>query len=924
MAIPILQTKLYIPPPPPKFVPRARLIERLNEGLYRKITLIAAQAGAGKTTLVSGWLDQLDQDMAWLSLDEADSDPARFWLYVIAALQTVRPDLGRAAQTALEAPIAPAYETLLTSLINEIAASSDRLIFVLDDYHLVGAAEIHQTLNFLLDHLPPPLHLVVLTREDPPLPLARLRVQQQMTEIRISDLRFTSHEAQQFLNQTMGLALHSNEIETLVRRTEGWVAGLQMAALSLQNLTGAARFIERFAGDDRYLVDYLMAEVLEHQPSDLRRFLLQTAILRRFSVSLCNAVTGQANSRAILTQLEDANLFLVSLDNRREWYRYHRLFCDLLRYQLQEEYEPAALRALHRCAASWHVAHDNIVEAVHHYLAAEEFVATADLIEPIGIDWIVKGQLRQMLDWLALFPADFLRTRPLLCVLRAWALNVTGQAAEVEQYLADAEQALSNAPSAQRREVRGLISTVRSYLARNRNEMVQSMQLLRRALADLSDDSLLVRSTVNLNLGFNYTIVGELALADQALAAAIAEGRRCQATYVTLIAMAVRANGYVAQGKLDAAKRLYQETIDWGLDQNGGQPFPPAGYAYAGLGQVLYEQNDRIAAEWDLLQAVRCGEQIGDWSMIRRGLLPLAWTKQTQGDSEEAHSLWQRALSVVQRAESDRLVAQLMVHRVRLWLAREHPAGSESSDGGASLAAAEDWAETYSQRRSDPRGYPETLAQMTLAWLDFVQGRTAQALSRLELLAQVAKAGGHGDNLIKILALLALAHADLGDQPAAFECMQRALDLAASQGYVRTFIDLGQPMHRLLQDMAALEIAPDYVVGLLHAFAVEKNVAARADDPVNRESAQPDAEAATASAMSMSSPSLLPLRVEPLNQRERQILGLMAARLSNQQIADELYLSINTVKWHARNLYAKLGVSSRVQAVDRARELHIL
>ncbi|MCB1471262.1 MAG: hypothetical protein KDK08_29760, partial [Rhizobiaceae bacterium] len=521
MPIPILQTKLYYPPPPPQFIVRAHLIDRLNTGLEGKFTLISAQAGAGKTTLVSAWLAQLDQPGAWLALDESDSEPGRFWLYVVAALQTIDCELGRAVQIALEAPGATVGETLLTSLINEITGRSEPIILVLDDYHFVTNRAIHEAVRFLIDHLPLQLHLVLLTREDPPLPLARWRVRQQMTELRVHDLRFDSAEAQQFLNQTMRLGLSADAIHTLTRRTEGWAAGLQMAALSLRNLANASAFIERFAGDDRYLVDYLIAEVLDRQPPAIQQFLLQTSILGRLSAPLCNAATGQSKSRSILAKLEQANLFLTPLDNRREWYRYHQLFRDLLRLQLAEEYERDEVNVLHRRAARWFAAQGSINEAIQHYLAAQEFVASAELIEKIGIHWIVRGQLRQVLAWLADFPDHVLHSRPLLCVCKAWALNVSGQATEVEALLTIAEEALPSAPAGQQREIRGLINTVRAYLARNHGEMAESMTWLRQAIADLPDSNLLVRCAVNLNLGFNYSIIGELTLADRALAAAI-------------------------------------------------------------------------------------------------------------------------------------------------------------------------------------------------------------------------------------------------------------------------------------------------------------------------------------------------------------------------------------------------------------------
>ncbi|MEZ4659194.1 MAG: LuxR C-terminal-related transcriptional regulator [Caldilineaceae bacterium] len=902
MSIPILQTKLYLPPPRPQLIARAHLIERLNAGLDRKLTLVAAQAGAGKTTLVSAWLAHLDRPAAWLALDEADSEPGRFGLYVIAALQTIDRALGRAAQSVLEASGAPAVDVLLTSLINDIATLTMPIILVLDDYHFINHALIHEALGFLVDHLPPQLHLVLLTREDPPLPLARWRVRQQLTELRAHDLRFNSAEAQLFLNETMGLGLQADAINTLIRRTEGWVAGLQLAALSLQNLTDTAGFIEHFAGDDRYLVDYLLAEVLERQPPVIQQFLLQTSILGRLSAPLCNAVTGRTDCLAILMKLEQANLFLVPLDNRREWYRYHQLFRDLLRLQLQEEYKTAEVNAYHQRAARWFTDQESIGEAVYHYLAAQDFVAAAQVIEKIGIHWIVRGHLRQVLAWLDHFPEDVLHSRPLLCVCKAWALNVSGQPTEVDQLLAIAQETLPTAPADQQREICGLINTVRAYLARNHGKMAESMVWLRRAVADLPESNLLVRCAVNLNLGFNYSIIGELTLADQALAAAIDESRQSEAIYIHLIALALRANVYVAQGKLQAAKRLCQETIDMGLAQNGGRPFPAAGYGYAWLGYVLYEQNDLVGAEKHLRQAIVCSELIGDWSMNRRGLLPLAWLKQMQGRPEEAQALWQQALTVVQKARDAYVEAQLRVHQARLSLAQV----AMTPDDQASLAAANRWAATYRQQQAEPRNYTQAPAQMTLAWLEVLQGQVQDALSRLAAMADGAAAKGQNENLIRIQTLQALAHHAAGDTESALDSLHHALTRGAPQGYLRTFVDYGPAMQQLLQHAAAANMAPIYVGQLLAAFSPN----AKITPPTPPQAPIPGPQ----------SPQL----VEPLNARETQILRLMAAGLMHQQIADELYLALNTVKWHARNLYGKLGVSRRGAAIQRARELNLL
>jgi len=901
MENPLLQTKFYVPPTHAGLVPRPRLIEGLNAGMAKKLTLVCAPAGFGKTTLVGDWTRQIDPggSAAWLSLDEADNNPHRFWTYAIAALQTVQPDLGQTALALLGAPQRTPIENLLTDLINHIASLSEPIILVLDDYHLIETPEIHQELSFLLDHAPPRLHLILVAREDPRLPLPQLRVQGQITELRANDLRFTTEEADQFLTRTMGLGLSLEEIAALERRTEGWVAGLQMAALSMQDLADTSGFIEAFAGDDRYIVDYLISEVIERQPAHIQEFMLKTGILNRLTAPLCDAVTGQEDGRNSLTHLERANLFVNSLDNRREWYCYHHLFRDLLRSKLREEVGEEGTRRLHGRAAAWHAQAGHTDEAIHHYLAAQDYDQAADLIASIAVNLIVRGQLRKVLGWLEALPDDFTRTWPLLCVCYAWVLNLSGQAAAVKRRLQDAERGLPAAQPAERRNVEGLISTVYAFLARNQGDIPSSIQYLRQAVTDLAPDNLMVRATVNLNLGFNYLLTGQLALAEGALQAARTDAEASGAVYVRLIAMAVQANTYVAQGKLDQAHRLFEAAIAAGLAENRGQPFPPAGYAYAGLGQLLYERNDLEAAESHLSQAVELGELMADWSMNRRGLLPLAWLKQMQGKDAEAQALWGRALKVVQQAQDKRVEAHLMTHQARLRLAQ-----AASPADQRALASAVEWARSYRGGQPDPRSYPQALPLMTLAWVELARGRPDQALEPLEPLAEAAASGGWIDNLIEILALQALAYAALGDQEAALGRLGQALALAAPEGYARTFIDYGPPMRQLIQQATARGLTADYVSRLLAAFSGEEPGETPSPPPPGTPTPQP--------------------LVEPLTERETAILRLMAANLSHREIAEELYLSANTVKWYSTHIYSKLGVHRRADAVARAQELNIV
>src|SRR5918998_2391608 len=439
MATPILATKLYIPPRRPNVVLRSRLLDRLNAGLHRKLTLVSAPAGFGKTTLASAWAATYVRPVAWLSLDEGDSDPARFLTYLVAALQTIAPAIGAGLLGVLQSPQPPPAESLLTALLNEIATIPDDVVLVLDDYHVVDARPVDDALTFLLEHLPPQLHLVITTREDPQLPLARFRVRGQMTELRAADLRFTAAEAAEFLNRVMGLDLAAADIAALDERTEGWIAGLQLAALSMQGHQDVPGFIRAFAGDNRYIVDYLVEEVLERQPAGVRSFLLQTAILDRLHGSLCDAITGQVDGKLRLEVLERGNFFVVPLDDQRHWYRYHHLFAEVLSAHLRTE-QPEQIASLHRRASVWYEQHGSAVDAIHHALTAEDFARAADLLE-LAVPAMSSGrQETTVLGWLKSLPDELIRCRPVLSAVYAHVLLDSGEVEGVDNRLWDAEQ----------------------------------------------------------------------------------------------------------------------------------------------------------------------------------------------------------------------------------------------------------------------------------------------------------------------------------------------------------------------------------------------------------------------------------------------------------------------------------------------------
>jgi LuxR family maltose regulon positive regulatory protein len=525
MATSLLTTKLYIPRIRRNLVPRPRLIEQLNDGLQRKLTLIAAPAGYGKTTLVGEWVQAMGSaapatGIAWLSLDEGDNDPTRFLSYSVAALRTIDPNIAKGALSALRSAQPPPAEAVLTSLINDIAANPTRIIPVLDDYYLIGSSPVDEALTFLVDHLPPQIHLVIATRDDPPLPLARLRTRGQMTELRAVDPRFTLSEAAQFLNQVMGLNLSTEDVAALEARTEGWIAGLQLATISMRGHKDATSFVKSFTGSHRFVLDYLIEEVLEQQPQDVQTFLLQTAVLDRLTGSLCDALTGQDDGQATLESLEQANLFIVPLDNERRWYRYHQLFADLLRRRLRQSTtsstgnEQRDVAELHIRASEWYESHGLEVQAFHHAAAANDVDRTTRLIEGGGMPLTFRGALTPVLIWLESLPTAVLDARPSLWVTYASAVLAAGQVTGVEEKLQAAEAALQGAePDEETRDISGRIAATRATLAWGRKEAETIIAQSRRALELLHPDNVPFRTSTIWKLGYAYRLQGDLAAA---------------------------------------------------------------------------------------------------------------------------------------------------------------------------------------------------------------------------------------------------------------------------------------------------------------------------------------------------------------------------------------------------------------------------
>ena len=882
MPTPMLATKLYIPPPRPNVVLRPRLIERLNEGLHRKLTLIAAPAGFGKTTLVSAWVAGCNRQVVWLSLDKGDSDPTRFLTYLVAALQTIAPTIGRGVLGALQAPQPPPTESILTALLNEITTIPDNFVLVLDDYHVLDAKPIDHALTFLLNHLPPQMHLVIATREDPPLPLARLRARDQLTELRVTDLRFTPSEAAEFLNQGMGLNLSAEDVTALEARTEGWIAGLQLAAISLQGQQDATSFITSFTGSHHFVLDYLVEEVLVQQPESLQTFLLRTSILDRLCGSLCEAIllNPSVSGQATLEYIEHANLFLVPLDNERRWYRYHQLFADLLRQRLQQRSvsstgdEAEDVTELHRRASVWYEDHGLEIEAFHHAANANDVARAERLIEGEGMPLQFRGAGAPVLNWLESLPRTVLDARPSLWVTYASALMMTGQHTAVEQKLLAAETALQGTkPDDRPTDLVGRIASMRATVAVIQHDVETIIAQSRRALEYLHPNNLRLRTATTWTLGYAYQLQGDRAAASQAYTEVIAIGKSFGDSIYTIAATINLGQLQEADNQLSLATRTYRRV----LQLAGDPPQPIACEAYLGLARIYYQWNDLDAAQQHGQQCLQLTRQMESLDTFASYEVLLARLKLAQGDVSGAATVLDEAEEFVRQHSFVFRMPEVAAAQVLILLHQDH------------LAAAAHLAQTYD--------LPISQARVHLA-----QGDTSAALAVLEPLRQQAGAKGWADEQLKVMVLQAVALHMHGEKDKAVQLLCDALTLAKPGGLIRLFVDEGPPMAHLLSKVAASGMLPDYTRNLLAVL---------------------EADAQKREKTSSLPPPAQPL-IEPLSPRELEVLRLMAQGLSNQEMCEQLFLALSTVKGHNRTIFGKLQVQRRTEAVARARELGLL
>jgi ATP/maltotriose-dependent transcriptional regulator MalT len=912
----LLRTKLRVPPPRPDPVPRPRLLGRLTAGLRGRLTLIAAPAGFGKTTLLGAWRATEPGravPLAWVSLDAGDNDLVRFWRYVIAALDELHPGLGAPALSLLHSPRQPPIETVLTTIINGLANLSERAVLILDDYHVIVDQPIHRSLTFLLEHLPLQLHLIITSRVDPPLPLARMRGRGELAELRSADLRFSAEEAAHFLSGAAGSDLPAGTIAAIGERTEGWVAGLQLAALALRghNAAEQSAFVAAFSGSNRYIVDYLVEEVLARQSPELQRFLLETAILDRLCGPLCDAVTGGTAGQETLEALERANLFIVPLDSEQRWYRYHHLFAEVLRQRLRQARSDQP-QDLHRRASAWFAGQEMIPEAVEHALAARAAEDAAALVERHGLALAVRGEVTTVRGWLEALPDQLVRERPRLCILHATILMYGGESTAAEARLIAAERLVPpSAGDETARVVLGWAATIRGDIARIVGDIARCTTLSHRALELLPETEGIARAAAELNAARTYFVSGDLTAANERQAeACVATARASGNLHATLTSLNNLARVRTMQGKLDLAVATFARAAE-AIPGEPGAYVNGAAYHF-GLGVIHYERNNLEAVEQHLEQGLALAEGglTVDAGVLAFGYATWARLLHARGDAGGARA----ALAEFATLATARGFAAPTRERIDAM-------GARLALSAGDIAAAQQWATANSLSLSDAPDFQREETHLTLVRLHLARAKDlagpreraldlGDALALLDRLLLAAEIGNRVGSAIEIHTLRALALDAGGETAPALAALGRALALGEPGGYRRVFLDEGPPLAALLRRLVDARPANQPASARDYAAQILAIIATGNSAPTPPRASQ--------------LPGPMPVLTAPLSEREIAVLRLMAVGHANPEIASQLFVATSTVKWYVNSIFSKLSVTSRTAAVARARALGLL
>jgi len=895
----LLTTKLTVPPSRIDLVSRPRLIARVQAGLQRKLLLVIAPAGYGKTTLLGSWIAQSNMPVAWVSLDESDNDSIRFWSYVVAALNALRPGSSAALLPLLSSPQASPMEFFLTMLINTFAAIPEHIALVFDDYHVIHSDTIHAALHFLIEHLPPRIHVVLASRSEPPLALARFYARGDAVALSQAELCFTADEAKIFLTQIMKLELSMQQVGQLRARTEGWVAGLQLAALSMQHCENVAAFIETFTGDDRYIFDFFVEEVFHGLPEHLQQFLLRTSVLEHLSGPLCDAVTGQTGAAETLMTVERANLFVICSDTQRHWYRYHRLFADYLRHRLSRT-QPDLVAVLQQRAAIWYAQHGQSQEAITYALEASDFPLAAHLLEEFVLMTRPHGRAQTLLAWLDRLPADMVRTRPALALARAFALLALSQFAAAEPSVRDAEAALhasSDLDTRMQQTLRGYIEAVRATVAINLGETAAAIDHSQQALQLLTQEDTLSRywiAQVVLNLA-DASQENNPAAARALYTQAVTLNRAVGNLATAITAMSALARLTAHQGLLYEAERIYRQALTLGEEGGVQLPWPSTGKAYIYLGELLYEWNDLAGAAKYLKRGIQLCEQ---WSHVyhtAEGMMVLAKVQAAQGDLNGGIATLEHAKCLVEEAIL-RAPQHVSVPKFHSLSHRITAVQTEFLVRHGDLEAATRWADQHGLSLADASnqsraGYAATLARLLVAL-----GKPDDALVVLKRLPRTTSAEHWNSDMLKLLVDQAAALEATDSVVQATAILERALRLAEPGGYIRTFLDAGVRIQRLLAHLVSRGTASAYVHMLLAAFREGGHAVPRAGVAL----------------------------ADPLSERELTVLHLLANGLSSSEVAKELIVAVSTVRTHIKHVYAKLDAHTRSEAVERAQMLGLI